>query len=311
MKNTAIIIGVVVLAILLGAGVYFFTRQSPDPVYVAPDSTSSATSTPTPPVSSANPAPAPAKVENKERTVLGTSIEGREVVAYHFGAGERELLVVGGLHGGYEWGTVLLAYQLIDHLKTQPNVIPANMKVTVIPAANPDGLAKVVGEKERFTSVDVSASKEVQASGRFNANQVDLNRNFGCDWKATGMWQSKRVSGGSAAFSELETQAIQTYVEGRSLSGVIALFSAGGGVYASYCGGAASTATRSLLAAYAQASKYPSFETYDHYEITGDMTNWLASLGVPAISVLLTSHDNTEWEKNRAGFIAALAHLAR
>jgi hypothetical protein len=311
MKNTAIIVGVVVLAILLGTGVYFFTRQSPDPVYVAEDPIPQATSTPTSPASSANPTSTPAKVENKDRTVLGTSIEGRELVAYHFGTGERELLIVGGLHGGYEWGTVLLAYQFIDHLKAQPNVIPANMKVTVIPVANPDGLAKVVGNKDRFTSADVSASKEVQASGRFNANQVDLNRNFACDWKPTGMWQSKRVSGGSAAFSEPESGAIKEYVEGRSLSGVIALFSAGGGVYASYCDGAASTATRSLLAAYAQASKYPSFETYDHYEITGDMTNWLASIGVPAISVLLTTHDNTEWEKNRAGVMAAIAHLAR
>ena len=40
--------------------------------------------------------------KNKEQTVIGKSVESRDIVAYHFGAGAKELLFVGGIHGGYE-----------------------------------------------------------------------------------------------------------------------------------------------------------------------------------------------------------------
>ena len=46
------------------------------------------------------------------------------------------------------------------------------------------------------------------SSARFNADGVDLNRNFDCDWAPTGTWQNKTVSGGTAAFSEPEAAAI-------------------------------------------------------------------------------------------------------
>ena len=40
------------------------------------------------------------------------------------------------------------------------------------------------------------------------------------------------------------------------------------------------------------------------------MVNWLASLEIPAISVLLTTRENTEWNKNKAGVEAVLNYLA-
>jgi len=62
---------------------------------------------------------------------------------------------------------------------------------------------------------------------------------------------------------------------------------------------------------YADASGYPAYQSFDFYAITGDMVNWLAKEGVPAISVLLTTHDDTEWTKNQAGIEALLEHYAR
>ncbi len=44
-------------------------------------------------------------------------------------------------------------------------------------------------------------------SGRFNANDVDLSRNFDCNWQASALWQNKKVSGGNAVFSEPESVA--------------------------------------------------------------------------------------------------------
>src|SRR3989344_8041800 len=51
-----------------------------------------------------------------EYRVIGTSVQGRKIEAYTYGNGDTNLLFVGGIHGGYEWNSVLLAYQFMDYL---------------------------------------------------------------------------------------------------------------------------------------------------------------------------------------------------
>src|SRR3989344_2260678 len=77
-----------------------------------------------------SPTPEPSQ-ENEPQSVLGKSVEGRDITAYHFGSGDKELLFVGGMHGGHSWNTALVAYELMDYLEANPNGIPANVKVTV------------------------------------------------------------------------------------------------------------------------------------------------------------------------------------
>jgi len=219
--------------------------------------------------------------------------------------------VVGGMHGGYAWNTTLLAYELIDYLTANPSVVPANVKVTVVPVLNPDGLYKVVGTDGRFVAGDITQTLAQTIPGRFNANNVDLNRNFDCDWKSTGTWQNTTVSGGSAAFSEPESLAIKTYVEANKPKAAVVFFSAAGGVYSASCGGSVSTETTTLTNAYAKAAGYPAHTTFDAYATTGDMTNWFARQNIAAISVLLTNHTDTEWDKNWKGIEAVLKVYAQ
>ena len=61
------------------------------------------------------------------RKIIGRSVEGRVIDAYVYGSGPTHLMFVGGIHGGYEWNSVLLAYQFMDYLKANPNVIPKNL----------------------------------------------------------------------------------------------------------------------------------------------------------------------------------------
>ncbi|MFZ2763859.1 MAG: hypothetical protein WAX80_02385, partial [Minisyncoccia bacterium] len=49
-----------------------------------------------------------------QHTVIGTSVEGRLIDAYTYGDGKTHLLLVGGIHGGYEWNTVIFAYKFLD-----------------------------------------------------------------------------------------------------------------------------------------------------------------------------------------------------
>jgi hypothetical protein len=233
-------------------------------------------------------------------------------LAYHFGTGTTtELLLVGGIHGGYEWNTSLVAFEAMDYLKANPNVIPSNVKVTIVPVLNPDGLAKVVGTSTRFASADVPKTEGSTIPGRFNGNTVDLNRNFDCDWQAEGKWQTKTVSGGTSAFSEPESQAIKNYIEINKPTAVLVWYSAAGGVFSSSCHNGVLTETKALTNTYAKASGYPAYEEFNFYEITGDMVNWLAKEKVPAISVLLTNHTDTEWSKNQKGIDSLLKYYAK
>ena len=254
---------------------------------------------------------------DKTETIIGKSVEGKDITAYHFYSNnenaqvDTKLLFIGGIHGGYSWNTSLVAYELMDYLKNNNSEIPENVEVTVIPSMNIDGLSKVTGTDGQFSKSDVSATDTERVLARFNENDVDLNRNFDCEWQATSKWQNKDVSGGDKAFSEPESQTIQSYVDKYNPNAVVVWYSAGGGVFASSCKNGVSDETKSLTNIYAKASGYKPYESFNFYEITGDMVNWLAKKNIPAISVLLTTHTDTEWSKNQKGIEAILKHYAK
>lgn len=249
--------------------------------------------------------------ERSEETVIGTSVEGKTITAYHFGTGADEVVLIGGVHGGYSWNTALLGYELIDYFDANPAVIPENITVTVIPVMNPDGLESTVGTVGRFSStIAAGLNEDVRIAGRFNAENVDLNRNFDCEWKPTSNWQNRTVSGGDAAFSEPEAMAIRDYVTKAKPVAAIVWFSSEGKVYLSACGSRPSTASGELANTFGTAAKYPVSEEFNAYAISGDMVNWMAKQGIPAISVLLTDHTDTEFNKNKAGVEAVLKAYA-
>lgn len=245
------------------------------------------------------------------KTILGTSVEKRNIENYTFGNGETHLVFVGGIHGGYEWNSVLLAYKLIDYLTENIESIPKNITIDILPSANPDGLYKVTGKEGRFTLDDVSQGKKVLASGRFNGNDVDLNRNFDCKWKPKSTWQSKTVSAGTAPFSEPEATTIQNFMITKNPAIVIFWHSQSNGVFASQCQNGILPETLTVMNLYSQASGYPAIKTFDAYETTGAVDDWLSSINVPAITVELQSHETIEWEKNLAGIQAILRYYKK
>jgi hypothetical protein len=318
MKNTIITLLVI---ILVGVGVYFLINamnsgsvgtgnNSTSTVSMA-TSTNNQNSTSTINNPYANNGSSTNQNVDKTKTVIGASVQGNDINAYHYGSGPVNLLFVGGIHGGYEWNTVLVAYQLMDYLAANPDVVPANVTVTVIPVLNPDGLEKTVGNAGRFYPADVPVSMVEQIAGRFNANNVDLNRNFDCDWQAKGVWQNKQVSGGTAPFSEPESQAFKSYIESLQPAGVVFWYSAAGGVYTSNCHNGVLPETRTIADLFAHASGYPVHDEFNFYDITGDAVNWLAKQNIPGISILLTNHTDTEWTKNLAGIKALFAHYSK
>ncbi len=281
---------VVVVVLVLGTLVFAFVqKESPKPL-------------PAKPAESAKLVP---KTE-----IIGASVGARAIKAYTYGTGKTRLLFVGGIHGGYEWNSVLLAYQFMDYLEAHPTALPANLTVSVVPSANPDGVFKVVGKEGRFTALDASTDKTILASGRFNAHTVDLNRNFDCKWKPESTWQSRPVSAGTAAFSEPEAQAIRSFVLKNKPDVVVFWHSQANAVYASECTEGMLPVTLDAMNAYAKAAGYTPVKSFDAYPITGDAEGWLASIHIPAITVELKTHETVEWEQNWAGIKALFTYFS-
>lgn len=269
------------ILILIGAAAYLLMR-APEP----------------------EPAPEQPIAPAEAKQVIGTSVQGRAIEAYTYGHGSEHLLFVGGIHGGYEWNSVLLAYSYIDYLEKQP---PAEaVTITVIPVLNPDGLFAVTGKEGRFAATDASTDTAVLARGRFNANNVDLNRNFDCKWKPESTWRSTTVSAGTSIFSEPEARALRDFVLKETPVAVVFWHSQANAVYASECEAGILPGTLAAMNAYATAAKYPAISTFDAYPVTGDAEGWLASIGIPAITVELATHESVEWERNLPGIQALI-----
>lgn len=101
-----------------------------------------------------------------EPEIIGRSVKGHPLEVYQFGSGPSQRLIIAGIHGGYEANTTQLAWALIKHLSSHPELVPGNVTLYILPAFNPDGLAFAEDE-----------------NGRANTNGVDLNRNWDADWQ--------------------------------------------------------------------------------------------------------------------------------
>ncbi len=217
--------------------------------------------------------------------VVGKTAQGRDLLARSFGSGERILLLVGGMHGGWEANTVTLVGQLIDHFAATPADVLDGVTLVLIPVVNADGL--LFGRTP---------------AGRFNANGVDLNRNWGCSWSPDAVWRRMQVNPGPNAFSEPETQTLSDFI--LSLRPTAALFyhSAANGVYAGGCRD--DHGSQAMSAIYAQAAGYRYDLPFKAYDVSGAESDWADGQGIAAADVELSSWTDSEFERNLRGVMA-------
>ncbi len=248
-----------------------------------------------------------AAVPTSTQAIIGASVERRDIKTYTFGTGETDLLFVGGVHGGYEWNSILLAYTMIDYFNRNESAVPNNITVHIIPNLNPDGLFKATGLIGEFSATDIPDNNMHSSGiGRFNANNVDLNRNFACKWAAESSWRGRTVSAGTKAFSEPEAQALFDYVTTTTPEAVLFWHSKANNVYASECENGVLPETLTLMQTYSDVANYGAVPVFDAYPITGDAEGWLASINIPAVTVELGSRTSIEWSQNLAGMKAVL-----
>lgn len=207
---------------------------------------------------------------------IGKSVEGRDITAYSIGSGPSTVLYMGGIHGNEKSAYHLLSAWL-DYLESNPSVIPSNRTIVIIPRLNPDGFTR---------------------NSRFNANNVDLNRNFAsANWKKDVVVPGGSTlvnGGGSAPLSEPESQAIVNYINSTSPSLIMSYHSQGSIVIANGSGNSNSLA--SMYAGYVDyrhVATEASTGAFEH-DTTGALEDWLhESPDVPVVLLELSSHTAT------------------
>jgi predicted deacylase len=248
------------------------TADVPESISAAP---------PDPPVPSPTAAPTP----NELPIVIGESVGGRPLEVFRFGIGPRELLIVAGIHGGYEWNTILLADALIAHLRDGSVEVPPDVSVYVLRALNPDGQHRSRGY-----------------AGRANENGVDLNRNWPTnwqpDWNRAGCWSYLPITAGTHPLSEPETSALLAFIVDHDFQALISYHSAALGIFP---GGAPASAESTRLAeAIAAVTEYP-YPPLDYgCEYTGQFADWASAQGLAAVDLELSTHDSIDLWVNLA-----------
>lgn len=215
--------------------------------------------------------------------VIGTSVAGRPLEVFRFGRGPIRRLIVAGIHGGYEWNTIELAYELMDQLHDHPEMVPRRISLYVLPDLNPDGEARSHGRP-----------------GRANENGVDLNRNWPSNWQANwpkeGCWNYLPIGGGSAPASEPEVEALMSFILAKRFDAIISYHSAALGIFP---GGQPPLEDSVRLAeAVAGASRYPYPPIDSGCLFTGQFADWAADRGIAAIDLELATHYGTDLEIN-------------
>jgi predicted deacylase len=215
--------------------------------------------------------------------MIGDSVEGRPLEVYTFGDGEQERMIVAGIHGGDEWNTVTLANQLIRHLDQNPNLIPDDITLYILPALNPDGEARAHNKY-----------------GRLNHNGVDLNRNFPVNWKRDwdrgGCWNYLPTSGGTSPGSEVETQVLMNFINNHHIQVLISYHSAALGLFP---GGLPWDDDSSRFAeSLARVSSYPFPPLDTGCAYSGTLADYAVSAGMAAVDLELTNHFDTDFDQN-------------
>lgn len=211
---------------------------------------------------------------------VGTSVQGRGIYATYFGSGSKKILFFASMHGS-EANTKSTLSKLITELEINSSKIPSDKTIIIVTTFNPDGIAN---------------------RSRFNANGVDLNRNFNSSNWTSGTYFLNNyypLGGGEYPFSEPESIAIKNLVIKENPYVTISYHAA-----AAYVVPSNTSKSIELGQTYSQLSGYkyiaPGTQGAFSYDITGTFEGWAGQNGYNAIVIELASAYSDEFSRNRS-----------
>lgn len=199
----------------------------------------------------------------------GTSLQGRPLIAYIFGASGPTTMYTGAIHGN-ESSSSGLMQAWVDELEANPSRIQGK-RIVVIPTINPDGVA---------------------AGTRTNSRGVNLSRNFPTDNWISDINDTDgkhKGGGGKQPLSEPETAGLARITQQYRPKLLLSYHAIGSLVVGDAGGYSASYAARyASMVGYRNATG--SGGTFD-YDITGSYEDWtFRNQGIPSMIIELGSY---------------------
>ncbi len=223
----------------------------------------------------------PPRVESvvtSRQSVIGKSVQGREIRMAEFGTGARPVLIMGGIHGN-ETASVIVAGKLVEELSALPEETHG-VPVTVIPVANPDGF---------------------EAKTRQNARGVDLNRNFpAANWKKG----AARKNNGAEPLSEPESRALYETIERLKPRLIISIHSIDAGRHCNNYDGPGEPAARAMN----HWNGYPVAATIG-YPTPGSLGSFAGidkQIAMVTLELPRDASGERAWKENREALLAAI-----
>lgn len=143
--------------------------------------------------------------DRAEYAAIGTSLEGRPIIALHVGRGRGMPMIVNGAQHAREWIAAMTATCVADRLVRDYDTDPAvkafvdSTDLWIVPVANPDGY--------EYTWTD----NRLWRKNRRDGVGVDLNRNWSVAFGGAGSSgrEGSEIYHGPHAFSEPESAALR------------------------------------------------------------------------------------------------------
>lgn len=223
-------------------------------------------------------------------TSIGRTHEGRDIWAIRISGNIAQaqtlpaVIFMGG-HHAREHLSIELPIHYIDYLLSEyvlgnPRIqsLVNSRDIHFIPMVNPDGA------EFDISSGTYKAWRKNRAANGNGTYGVDLNRNYGFGWggKGASTSPSSETYRGSAAFSELETQAVKNYVEKHENITILLSFHTfselilypWGHIYETISNTQDKQVHETMAKKMAEWNKYKPQQSADLYIASGDTTDW-------------------------------------
>jgi len=222
---------------------------------------------------------------------------GHSIKAYKFGNGAKKVLFMGGIHGN-EVGTVKLMHRLINYLSQ--NKISEDIAVYAIPLVNNDGYQVAQSKPDYFRGGRL---------GRFNANNVDLNRNFPTkSFAKENIWGfgTKKVTVfcGDFPACEPETKILVDFIKNNEIKIIYSFHSRGKEVM-----GNNNELSQKLVKDYVENTgyNYVSDEKWEELKQTGTIKEWCDDNEIAYVEVEASTRWGSDWENQKSAIKNAMS----
>lgn len=236
---------------------------------------------------------------------IGKSVKNQEIECYQIGKGPLRLLYAFCIHGN-EVGTVKLAHHFLKWAQDHAN--PLNhYSLYIIPCLNPDGFQQARKNPEYFKG---------GKKGRFNANNVDLNRNFNTpSFKQKSGWsfgknysEKENVYCGEQGGSEPETKALTAFIKNKKIQIVFMFHNAGKDVMAN-----APHLAQKLAKIYSEKTGFRLIKEghWKNLQQTGTAAEWCDLHNIAYVEIEGSTRWGSDWKKQKKAMEATLlTHLS-